>query len=388
MPPQDSYQTIPDSSEQPSMDGNSGRIGISAIATFEPPWVLSNDWFAGIIPRKFVHHTGIESRPISQEDEVAMGVRAVKNLQREVGCDLADCRGLVFASPSFIPAATALRLGGETRARQERLRLAGRQLVRRLGIGSCPVAAINWFCSGYSRAVSLAANRLTPRLHLKPHQFVLVVTASRISRITDYSCPQTSALFGDMATATLLAPTGSQRYPVHFELLYADARKQPADGVYFDFHLRQNVPAPTADGGRDVAAERLVFSLDGMSIADTAPRAMSNALAEALASTGLGADEIKYVVPHQAGAGIVRLTAMKLEQLGVRGEVINGLTQRVGNVSSGSIPYSLKQTWQKLTGTIACPTAAVGSPGAKEVSQGCLLLRSTPHHDQLTLAVA
>ena len=77
-----------------------------------------------------------------------------------------------------------------------------------------------------------------------------------------------------------------------------------------------------------------------------------------------------------------------VDQLGVRGEVINGLTQRVGNVSSGSIPYGLRQTWHKLTGTIACPTAAVGSPGVKEVSQGCLLLRSTPHHDQLALAVA
>lgn len=371
------------------MDGNTcGRIGIAAIATYEPAWVLPNDWFEGVIPRKFVHHTGIEARPISQEDEVTMAVRAVKNLQREVGCDLTDCAAVVFASPSFIPPAAALRLGGETRARQERLRVAGRQLVRRLGIGSCPVAAINWFCSGYSRAMALAAQRFTPRLHLQTNQFVLVVTASRISRITDYSCPQTSALFGDMATATLLAPVESQRHRVHFELLYADARKQPADGVFFEFHRRANVPAPTQDGGREIADERLVFSLDGMSIADAAPRAMASALASALDATGIAADAIKYVVPHQAGTGIVRLTAMKLDQLGIRGEVINGLTQRVGNVSSGSIPYGLKQKWHSLTGTIACPTAAVGSPGVKEVSQGCLLFRATPYHDQIALAVA
>lgn len=371
------------------MDGNnSGRVGISAIATYEPPWVLANDWFDGVIPRKFVHHTGIEARPISQEDEVTMGVRAVKNLQRDVGCDLTDCAAVVFASPSFIPMAAARKLGGETRARQERLRAAGRQLVRRLGIASCPVAGINWFCSGYSRAVALASQRFAPKLHLQPHQFVLVVTSSRISRITDYSCPQTSALFGDMATATLLSPMGSQRHPVHFELLYADARKQPADGVFFDFHRRVNVPTPTQDGGREIFDERLVFSLDGMSIADAAPRAMAGALAGALAATGTSADEIKFVVPHQAGTGIVRLTAMKLDQLGIRGEVINGLTQRVGNVSSGSIPYSLKQLWTRLTGTIACPTAAVGSPGAKEVSQGCLLFRATPYHDQMSRAAA
>jgi 3-oxoacyl-[acyl-carrier-protein] synthase III len=371
------------------MDGNSrNRMGISAIATYEPPWLLANDWFDGVIPRKFVHHTGIEARPVSQEDEVTMAVRAVKNLQREVGCDLSACAAVVFASPSFIPPAAAHRLGGEQVARQERLRVAGRQLVRRLGIASCPVAAINWFCSGYSRAVALATRRFAPRLKLQPHQYLLVVTSSRISRITDYSCPQTSALFGDMATVTMLAPLSNQRHPVHFELLYADARKQPADGVFFEFHLRQNVPAPTEEGGREIAAERLVFSLDGMSIADAAPRAMAGALADALTATGLRAEDVKFVVPHQAGSGIVRLTAMKLDQLGVRAEVINGLTQRVGNISSGSIPYGLKQTWNKLTGTIACPAAAVGSPGVKEVSQGCLLFRATPYHDQIALAVA
>ena len=371
------------------MDGHlENRIGISAISSYEPPWVLPNDWFAGIVPRKFVHHTGIESRPIAQEDEPTLGYRAVKSLQREVGCDLADCAALVFASPSFIPPAIARKFGGEERARAESLRQAGQQLVRRLGIPQCRVAAINWFCSGYSRALSLVANRIFPRLNLQPHQFVLVVTATRISRITDYGCPQTCALFGDLATATMISRLDSKRHPVHFELLYADAQKLPADGVYFDFHLRQNVALPTTEGGRIQEPERLVFSLDGMSIADAAPRAMANAVADALNATGLTPADIRFVVPHQAGTGIIRLAAMKIEQLGIHGEVINGLTQRVGNVSSSSIPYSFRQLWPRLTGTIACPTAAVGSPGVREVSQGCVLLRATPHHDRLALAVA
>jgi hypothetical protein len=94
------------------------------------------------------------------------------------------------------------------------------------------------------------------------------------------------------------------------------------------------------------------------------------------------------VVPHQAGAGIVRFTGMKLESCGVRGELINGLTQHVGNTSSCSIPFALKNTWQRLSGLIACPTAAVGSPGIAEVSQGCILLRSTPQHDRQRQAAA
>src|SRR6476646_8586372 len=113
------------------------RVGISAIAAFEPPWILRNEWFGDTIPRKFVHHTGIESRPISLEDEVTMGLRVVRNLQREVGCDLNDCAALVFFSPSFVPLAAARRLLDAERAEQERLRRAAQQLARRLGNLDC-----------------------------------------------------------------------------------------------------------------------------------------------------------------------------------------------------------------------------------------------------------
>src|SRR2546430_17716130 len=103
---------------------SAARIGISAIATYEPPWVLGNDWFGDKIARKFVHHTGIESRPISLEDEVTMGLRAVRNLQREVGCDLRDCAALIFVSPSFVPLPVARQYLDRERAEQERLHRA------------------------------------------------------------------------------------------------------------------------------------------------------------------------------------------------------------------------------------------------------------------------
>src|SRR5215470_2180933 len=100
------------------------RVGISAIAAYEPPWVLGNDWFGDTIPRKFVHHTGIEARCISLEDEVTMAYRVVKSLQRETGCDLKDCAALVFVSPSFVPLTVARQYLDRDRAEQERLRRA------------------------------------------------------------------------------------------------------------------------------------------------------------------------------------------------------------------------------------------------------------------------
>jgi 3-oxoacyl-[acyl-carrier-protein] synthase-3 len=363
-------------------------LGISAIAVHQPSMVLENDWFGDTMPRKFTHHTGIEARGISSDDEVTMGFDAVRRLQSEVGCDLADCRGIVFVSPSLIPAEVAQRHLGALAAARERPGAAARQLAFRLGIPRCHTLGVNWFCCGYSRAFDLVSHRWAPRLHLRNDEYLIVVAATRISRITDYGCRQTAGLFGDMATATLLAPTTSRRYPAHFEIVHASAERQRIDRPAFDFHVRSDVAVPTADGGRLNMHNRLVYSLDGMAIAEIAPRAMSSAVADSLATAGLSAKDVDFVVPHQAGAGIVRFTGMKLEEYGIHGEVISGLTRRTGNVSACSIPHALAQSWSRLRGLVACPTAAVGSPGRPEALRGCILLRATALHERQSIAAA
>jgi 3-oxoacyl-[acyl-carrier-protein] synthase-3 len=311
-----------------------------------------------------------------------MGMEAVRALQRQTGCDLARCRGLVFVSPSFIPASVARRSLDPARVADERPGRAARKVARALGMSHCRTVGLNWFCCGYSRALDVVRRRWAPRLALGADEFLLVVVATRISRITDYSCAQTGGLFGDMASATLLAAPTSRRHPVHFEIVHAAAEKVPADKPAFNFHLRRDLPLPAADGGRERAAERLVYAIDGMAIAEIAPRAMSAAVGDSLAAAGLAGADVDFVVPHQAGMGIVRFLGMQLESLGVRGELINGLTRRTGNVSACSVPHALHATWQRLHGLVACPTAAVGAPGRPEALRGCILLRATTHHER------
>ena len=103
------------------------------------------------------------------------------------------------------------------------------------------------------------------------------IAASRISRITDYQCRGSGALFGDFATATLLSRLDSSRYPVHLELVDAHYEKQVSNRAFFDFSVKENVLVPTRSGGREHQPRRIVFELDGMSIADSAPRAMAQA---------------------------------------------------------------------------------------------------------------
>ncbi len=355
-------------------------IGISAIATFQPEWVLPNEWYAEMMARKFVKHTGILARSIADQDEIALGLRSVEKLVRKTRLALKDCAGVIFVSPSFVPMSVARRLMDTGRARQEQLSRAARRFVADLGIRPRQVIGINSFCSGYARAMSLARNKLLSAVDLQRSEFLLVVTSSRISRITDFSCKQSGALFGDLATATLVSRCDSVKYPVHFELVDARFEKKPASRPYFDFSLRQQVLRPTVDGGRQYDSQRVVFSLDGMGIADVAPRAMASAATEMAAANGLQPTDVRFVIPHQAGSGIVRFTGIKLEQAGYTGELINGMTGQIGNVSSGSVPYTIDRMWHRLQGSILCPVAAVGAPGKNEVSQGCLLLRTTARH--------
>jgi len=352
----------------------SKTVGISAIATYEPPWVLGNDWFDGTLSRKFVQHTGILSRRISQEDEVTMGIRAVQNLQSQTGCDLRNCVAVVLASSSLIHGYVARRYLGKEHARRENFGAVAQEFVERLGIPSVRVFSLNWGCSGYAKAMEIAARYAARRPRLRRDQFILVVTVNRTSKITDYGCKATAPIFGDFAQATLLGGDESHRHPMQLALVYAAAERQPADGAFFNYHLRENVAVPAPAGGRAFEPRRLVFSLDMMGLGDAAPRAMANAAAKALQATNIHPEEVDFVVPHQAGTGVIRLTAMKLEELGIRGEVINGLTQHVGNISSSSVPYALQQNWDRLHGTILCPTAAVGRPGHASLTQGCLIL--------------
>jgi len=120
--------------------------------------------------------------------------------------------------------------------------------------------------------------------------------------------------------------------------------------------------------------------MDGMGIADAAPRAMASATSEMVDDQGLSPEQIDYIVPHQAGSAIVRLAEMKLRDAGFTGPVVNGMTCHIGNVSSGSIPYTLKDKWDQLGGNVFCPIASVGPPGEAAVAQGCIALRSTEHH--------
>ena len=354
---------------------NSTSFGISAISNYRPPLTVSNNWFRNL-PRKFEKQTGIAERAISFDTEADMAVLAIDELLRETDADLKNCSALVLASPSLVPMSVAVRHLTRTLARKEQPTRVAYCIANQLGIRPRCILGINSFCSGYARALELLDRKLLPSLELSRREFAIVVCSSRISRITNFECPTSGALFGDFATATMLTRLDNSDYPVHLQLLDANVSTKCVSHPLFDFHRVNEARVVTHNGGCGLDSSRLVFSLAGVAIAEAASRGMAEAAANCLSAQCLSTSEIQTVVPHQAGTGIVRLTKMKLENAGfTAAPVLNGLTETVGNISSCSVPFALKQEWDNLHGNILCPVAAVGSPGRKEISQGYILLR-------------
>jgi len=215
-------------------------LGISAISTFKPDWILGNDWFESI-PRKFAKHTGILERPVSEVDEVSLAVEAVNNLVAEYSVDLKQCAAVIFSSPSFVPLPIAKVYLDEQRATNENLDDAAQQFVDKANLQPRQLLIDSTYCAGYATALSRVLDSYESAFDLAEDEFVLVVTASRISRITDYSCRQTAGLFGDLATATVVSRMDSEIYPVHFQLLDASVELQPTNRPFFNFLKRQDV---------------------------------------------------------------------------------------------------------------------------------------------------
>ena len=355
-------------------------IGISAIAAYEPPWILGNDWFSEILPRKFVQHTGILSRHICTEDEVAMGIRAVENLQREVDLRLAGLAAVVFVSPSIVPGSVAREYLDEQHdwlkspTARHRNSCAGWIFRPRMSTGSIgAVAAIvkpfrSYNGTSFPRCASGRTN-----LSWSPRQ-----AASAGSRTMGASRRHRSLEIWPRPRFSPRSAARSIRYTSNWFLPGRGCNA--AERVFFDYHVQENVSLPTPEGGRSCVSRRLVFTLDGLGIADAAPRAMADTTAKALRAAQHSAR--RSAVSRAPSGGDGHRASHGNETGGDRRPRRSDqwIDQRRRQRQFLLRPYALRKTWDRLEGTIVCPTAGVGHPGDAEVSHGCVILQATDSH--------
>ncbi|MEJ6477789.1 MAG: beta-ketoacyl-ACP synthase III [Octadecabacter sp.] len=155
---------------------------------------------------------------------------------------------------------------------------------------------------------------------------VLVIGAETFSRIMDWTDRGTCVLFGDGAGALILEAAPGNGDSGDRGILSTDLN---SDGRYRDLLY--------VDGG--VATQNTgVLRMQGKEVFRHAVEKLAQTAHTALDKVGLSADDVDWVVPHQANIRIIQSTAKKL---GVGMDRVVVTVQDHGNTSAASIPLAL-----------------------------------------------
>jgi 3-oxoacyl-[acyl-carrier-protein] synthase-3 len=173
-------------------------------------------------------------------------------------------------------------------------------------------------CSGFVYALSTADAFIRAGVHKN----VLVIGAEVFSRILDFKDRTTCVLFGDGAGAVVL--TASQDPGNQYTALHAD-------GSQSDILCMPNTFAGATAG------EAYLY-MDGPAVFKLAVSVLAKVADEALEKAGMKAEQIDWLIPHQANLRIMSGTAKKL---GLPMEKMVVTVDQHGNTSAASIPLAL-----------------------------------------------
>ena len=188
-------------------------------------------------------------------------------------------------------------------------------------------------CSGFLYALTTGSQFIESGRHKK----VVVVGGDKMSSIIDYEDRATCIIFGDGCGAVLLEPT-EEGVGVMDAILRSDG-----SGCQY---LHQK-----AGGSMRPATERTVERKDhyvyqeGKAVFKFAVTNMADVSAEIMEKNGLTADDVSWLVPHQANKRIIDATASRM---GLDESKVMVNIEKYGNTTSGTIPLCLWEWESRL----------------------------------------
>lgn len=298
---------------------------LRAVAGHVPDTVVDNARLdaelAPVSVAKIAAKTGIDRRRVVAPGETTadLAVAAAEALFHEQGLERAsvDFVLLCTQTPDYAMPSTSCLV-------QDRLGLRTDVGAFDLGMG----------CSGYVYGLGAASALIDSG----QADSVLLLTADTLSRYVNPSDAPLRTIFGDGASATLVAASAGS--PTFRGFSYgtdgSGARHLivPTGGLADGDRL-----APAASpGARGLESNGHDLFMDGAEVFGFALRAVPRAIAETLARADLTLDDIDAVVLHQANAFMLETLRRKLD-LPTEKFVVE--MSDVGNTTSSSIPLAL-----------------------------------------------
>ena len=291
------------------------HAAITGVQGYVPEYVLDNKELEKLVDTNdewITTRTGIKERRIlkGQKGSSDMGTEAINGLLKKTNTSAEEIDLIICATvtPDMLFPSTACLIADKIGARN---------------ICAFDISAA---CSGFLYALTTASKFIESGTYNK----VIVVGCDKMSAIVDYTDRTTCVLFGDGAGAVLLEPSldghGIIDYILRSDGSGGEFLKMKAGGsLHPAFH-------ETID-----AREHYVYQ-DGQPVFKKAVKSMADVSEEIMQKNNLTADDVAWLVPHQANKRIIDATSRRM---GVGDEKVMLNIERYGNTTAGTIPLCL-----------------------------------------------
>lgn len=268
--------------------------------------------FPGRTADDIVAITGITQRYFADDSESATSLAtiAVNHALSMAGVSLAEIDGIIMAT--LIP--------------DQPVPSAASALAKHLGLRRALAFDLNAACSGWLYALETGRAFIRAGTARK----LIVVTAELLSRITNPRDYDTAFLFGDGAGAAILTDAeGGHRL---------DRMSLSGDAEYYEAIQRTGGGArmPMPQPGSDLS--QFYLKMEGGVVFKQAVLAFADIITKTLERHSLEADDVAWVVPHQANARILRAVS---KRVGIPYEKFVVTIGKYGNTSAASVSMAL-----------------------------------------------
>lgn len=292
------------------------HAAITGVQGYVPDYILTNAELETMVDTNdewIQTRTGIEQRHILKgegQGTSVMGIEAVKGLLEKTGTEPGEVELVICATvtPDMVFPDTANIIADET------------------GMKNAFCYDIHAACSGFLYALTTAARFIEAGAHKK----VVVIGADKMSSIIDYTDRTTCVIFGDGAGAVMLEAT-EEPIGVLDSLLKSDG----AGRIYL--HQKAGGSRYPATAETVANGEHYVFQ-NGRPVFKAAVSGMSDVVTQVMNRNNLEADDIAWLVPHQANKRIIE-TVARMTDFPMERVMVN--IQKYGNTTAATLPLCL-----------------------------------------------
>ncbi|HEY9125226.1 MAG TPA: beta-ketoacyl-ACP synthase III [Bacteroidales bacterium] len=302
---------------------NKIKAAITGIEAYLPEYVLTNEELSKMVDTSdewIMQRVGIKERRILKDKDKAtafMGGEAAKKLLAKTNTspDTIDMVIVATVTPDMAFPSTACLVADYA------------------GIKNAWGYDVSAACSSFLFTLQTASSFIESGKYKK----ILLVTADKMSSITDYTDRTTCVLFGDAAVAMLIEPT-TQEVGVMDAMLHIDGSGKD--------HLNLKAGGSLRPASHETVDAKMHYIYqDGKAVFKVAVSKMADVSVAMMEKHNLRPDDIAWLIPHQANLRIIDAVG---NRMGLPKEKVMVNIERYGNTTAATIPLCLWELERQL----------------------------------------